>query len=457
MGSSSSSSAGAASSSAPAATAATAYHPFGAVNRPLRERFPSIPSVVARAVQQNPRGTSTIQANRTRTWAETGKRVARLAGALKHDLRLTRAGRVGIIALNSDRYLETFFAVALGGGIVVPINIRLAPAEMVEQLQDCEMEVVLVDDAFAGVVPALKQQVKSLRHVVYCGDAPQPPAGKGFDATYEDVVAKASKPASLDDADVPGGHDTFGIFYTGGTTGKSKGVELSHANIFVNALGHVATLGYTRDTVYMCAVAAVRGGGGGLTPRRRHSAPMFHLADNSSTFGVSMACAAHVFIPRFVPEDALDAIERWGVTNAMMVPAMVAMTLQSKAATASGRKLTSLRNIIYGAAPMPTALLQQAMSVFPNSTFTQGYGQSESSPALTRGCWTLACACSAERGLTPTRARVQSSPRSSTTPSTACCSRWGGRCRGSRSRSWTRRGARCRAARWARSCHAART
>ena len=208
---------------------------------------PSVNHMLTRAGHENPTGIATIDhfSNRRRTWREVLDRVCRLANGLKTKYNLSPGGRVGLVALNSDRYFETFFAASFAGGIVVPINIRLAPPEMVEQFNDCTAEIVLVDDAFwQAVVPLIKSQCKSVKHVIFCGD--KVPAGVSED--YEAIV-KSSSP--LAEPCARGGSDTFGIFYTGGTTGKSKGVELTHSNIFINALGHVGMLEYTPQSKYL--------------------------------------------------------------------------------------------------------------------------------------------------------------------------------------------------------------
>jgi acyl-CoA synthetase (AMP-forming)/AMP-acid ligase II len=317
---------------------------------------PSVVHMISRCKQQNPTGVATVYKDRTRTWEQVEKRIACLASALKNQLKLTPGGRVALVAFNSDRYFEIFFAVSWAGGIVVPMNIRLAPPEMIEQFNDCAVEIILVDENFSSIVQSVEKNVKSIRHVVYCGDAPQ----NAIKLEYETLVS-TNQPLS-DSDNVRGGYDTFGLFYTGGTTGKSKGVELTHSNIFINALGHVALLQYTPNSRYL------------------HSAPMFHLADGASTFGITMACGSHVFISRFVPEDMLEAIEKHKVTCGMAVPAMVAMLLQSKAATT--RDCSSLESLMYGASPMPLAILEPALKLFPRCKFRAGYGMSETSPAI---------------------------------------------------------------------------
>jgi acyl-CoA synthetase (AMP-forming)/AMP-acid ligase II len=139
-----------------------------------------------------------------------------------------RATRIGILALNSDRYLEYFFAMARGGFVFVPINTRLAPPEVLFWLTDSDCGALFVDDTFLPMLTQLRRQLPALRHVIHLGDGAAPESL----IAYKDLI---SGKKCIDDA----GHrddDLAGIFYTGGTTGRSKGVMLSHRNIVGNAI-----------------------------------------------------------------------------------------------------------------------------------------------------------------------------------------------------------------------------
>merc|ERR1719171_1795339 len=106
---------------------------------------------------------------------------------------------------------------------------------------------------------------------------------------------------------------------------------------------------------------------------------MFHLADGANTFGVTITGGTHVFIPKFDPVDMLKTIAKYKVTKGMMVPVMI----QAMLATPVESDCSSLETIMYGAAPMPEALLTPAMKKFPRASFIQGYGMTETSPAIT--------------------------------------------------------------------------
>lgn len=313
-----------------------------------------IMQTLRRAVQLNGDGVATIFAGRRRSWRELESRVARLAGGLI-GLGVKAGDRVAILSLNSDRYMEYFYGVPWAGAAVNPVNIRLAVPEIAYTLNDSGSTVLFVDDTFAALLPALRPQLEFVRHVIFAGDGEKP---EGC-LDYESLIEQS---APVEDANV-GGDELAGLFYTGGTTGRSKGVMLSHDNLVFNALNVVAEMGYDRDTVYM------------------HAAPMFHLADMASTFAVTLAAGTHCIVPRFDVDAVLQLIQQEKVTNTLLVPTMINLL------ASSGRirdfDVSSMKRMLYGASPMPEAVLLSAMEQMPTVSFAQGYGQTEASPIIT--------------------------------------------------------------------------
>ena len=313
-----------------------------------------ISQTLRRAVQLNGQGTATVFAGRRQTWREFEDRIACLANGLL-SLGVNAGDRVAILALNSDRYLEYFYAVPWAGAAVNPVNIRLAPPEIAYTLNDSGSKVLFVDDTFAALLPSLQPQLESIKHVVFMGEGECP---QGC-IDYESLVANADR---IRDANA-GGDDLAGLFYTGGTTGRSKGVMLSHDNLVFNALNVVAEMGYDSDTIYM------------------HAGPMFHLADMASTFAVTLAAGTHGIVPRFDVDEVLAFIEQEKVTNTLLVPTMV--NLLASSGRIANYDVSSIKRMLYGASPMPEAVLISAMEQMPTVSFAQGYGQTEASPIIT--------------------------------------------------------------------------
>ena len=314
-----------------------------------------ITQALHRALQQTPDAVMTVFAGRETTVAGTADRVARLAAALTAH-GVNTGDRVGVLALNSDRYHEILLAVPWAGAVVNPVNVRWSPKEVAHSLVDCDTDVLFVDDTFAPMVQQLTRLAPNLRLVIHCGESETPEGLLG----YEQLVSDHA-PA----ADVGGdGSELFGIFYTGGTTGHPKGVMLTHDNLVASAMGTLVT-----TDVFS------RGG------RLMHVAPMFHLADLAAWSIGLMTGATHLMVPSFTPAGVLDAISRQGATDAVLVPTMIQMLLD--APEAAEADLGTMRGVLYGASPISESLLRRARERMPNAKFTQAYGMTELSPITT--------------------------------------------------------------------------
>ena len=310
-----------------------------------------------RALQQTPDAVMTVCGDRQRTFGEVADRVARLAGALR-GLGVADGDRVAILALNSDRYLEYILAVPWAGGVINPVNIRWSPAEIVYSFADSGTRVLLVDDAYAPTVAALREGHPDLATVIHCGDGPTP---EGL-LSYEELVA-GSEP--VEDAR-RNGDQLAGLFYTGGTTGFPKGVMLSHTNMLASALGTAAkgvalTLG--PDTRYL------------------HAAPMFHIADMVGTVGTILVGGQHVHIPAYDPVKVMAAVQAHGVTESLLIPVMIQVLVDHP--QLADHDMSSLRTVMYGGSVISQAVLERAMKALPGAAFTQAYGMTELAPIAT--------------------------------------------------------------------------
>ncbi|MBI1238223.1 MAG: long-chain-fatty-acid--CoA ligase [Alphaproteobacteria bacterium] len=305
------------------------------------------------SVQQQPNREATVFGARRRTWREVTDRVARYAAALTK-LGLQRGDRVAIIALNSDAYLETYYAVAWAGGVTVPGNIRWAAPEHLYALQDSEASFLIVDRNFLPLVPALTAGC-TFRAVLFLDDGEAPSGTQSVQKLIAETAPMADRC----------GHDEelAGIFYTGGTTGRSKGVMLSHGNLISNFLCSSTVSPYGTSAIFL------------------HSPPMFHLADAATIVAITMVAGTHVIVPFFSAENVVKAVEAERVTAVVLVPTMFGMLKEYLAKNPGD--LGSVTRVTYGASPISEALLRDAMAMFPNAAFSQAYGQTELSPAAT--------------------------------------------------------------------------
>ncbi len=313
-----------------------------------------ISSTISRNMQVNGNGTATIFGGRQHSWSQFGERIAKLAAGLRN-LGLERGDRVAVLSLNNDRYMESYFGVPWGGHVLVPINTRLAPPEVVFWLNDSGATVLMVDDAFVPMLPKIQDQLESVKHVVFLGDGPAPQGMLSFEGLLEGSSAMAAVESSSEDLAI--------LLYTGGTTGRSKGVMLSQHNVLFNALQFAPTVGYRSNSVYL------------------HAAPMFHIADGTCTYAIATAAGSSVIIPGFEPEAALRAVQDHQVSVTLWVPTMVNMAVYFPGVEKFD--LSSLVDMMYGASPMPEAVVRRAMEVMPNTRFHHAYGQTEAAPILT--------------------------------------------------------------------------
>ncbi|MBI5618215.1 MAG: long-chain fatty acid--CoA ligase [Gammaproteobacteria bacterium] len=286
---------------------------------------------------------------RTVDWRELKSRTARLAGALRA-LGLAPGERVAMLADSGIPYFEFHYAVPWAGGVMVPLNIRLADAELVDILNDSEASVIIADAAFGDRLATLRRGATTLRHAIVVGGAPEA-------LDYEDLIANAEPAEDVRRR----GEDLLAIMYTGGTTGRPKGVMQSVGNAVVNLLAAIPNMEFREGMVYL------------------HTTPMFHTAGSARIYGTTTALGVGIVLPRFDVPEMLRAIEAHRVTHTLLVPTMINRLLNSPEFAKTD--LSSLTNLSYGASIMPEALLRKALELLPDVRFTQSYGMTELSPS----------------------------------------------------------------------------
>lgn len=277
------------------------------------------------------------------TWSEVGARCRALAGGLR-GLGIAPGDRVAVLMANGHRYLECYFAIPGSGAVIVPLNNRCTVHEHRAALGDAKVHTLITDDANAAAAAEL---AGSVERVISGADA------------YEALLAGAA-PVPLGEG--IGEDDLAGLFYTGGTTGSPKGVQLSHRNLMANAVHTLVSVGYTDEDRYL------------------HVAPMFHLGDGTSTYAVTWIGGSHTFLPAFEPAAVNEIIGREQVTAMMVVPAMLTALLNDPSSEKAD--YASLRLVLHGAAPISTSLLRQAIDAM-GASFCQGYGMTEAAPFVT--------------------------------------------------------------------------
>lgn len=304
----------------------------------------TLPEALRAVVRHNGPRTAIVDPEGRFTWTEFIDRVARAAAVLRE--RGVRAGeRFAILSQNSFRHEELKWAGLWLGAIPVPVNWRYAPPEIEHVLTDAGCRFVAVQDRFLEVFDA-------------DGLAPWRDSLLEVPSQYEAALAKA-EPVDPFIGD-PG--DDAMLIYTGGTTGRSKGVRITHTNIISNGAAFGLAVGARRDDVYL------------------HAAPMFHSADLLAT-GWFLQGAAQAYLPAFSPAAFLGTIQDLGVTAVVTVPTMLMMTVTDP--DFGKFDVSGLRTLIYGAAPMALEWIQRVAKAFPHVRFCNSYGLTETAPDVT--------------------------------------------------------------------------
>jgi fatty-acyl-CoA synthase len=274
----------------------------------------------------------------TTTYAQLDARSERIAVALV-DVGLGRGDRVATLTGNSAEHVAVFFACAKAGLTLLPLNWRLAPAELAYQLVDAEPAALFVEAEHADL-------------------AEQALAAAAVAPLRFELGAPLEADARTAAADVED-DDPLLLVYTSGTTGRPKGALLTHANCFWTNLGFDLATGVSGDDVVLQVL------------------PQFHCGGWNVQALLAWWKGATVVLERgFDAERCLDLIATRRVTTMMGVPANYLFMAQEPAfATAD---LSSLRRAVVGGAPMPEALLEQWQA--RGVEIVQGYGLTEAAP-----------------------------------------------------------------------------
>jgi fatty-acyl-CoA synthase len=308
-----------------------------------------------RAVRLYGKKLGVVDGERRFTYAEFGERTNRLANALLA-MGLRHGDRVAFLSYNSYPLLEAYFGVLEAGGILLPINIRLNTEEVSYILNDSGARFLFVDRDFARFCDDIRPSLNSMPAVVWLTEKP---AGRD-EPLYDDLLARSSPgPPPPFDVDE---NETAELFYTSGTTGRPKGVMLTHRNLALHALHNVGTILVDDRVVQL------------------HTIPMFHVNGWGTPQYLTLAGGTHVMMQKFDPGEALRLIQQERVTRFLAVPTMLNMILNHP--DVEKYDLSTLDFVLTGGAPTAPEMIRRAEALL-GCRVMSGYGLSETSPVLT--------------------------------------------------------------------------
>lgn len=301
----------------------------------------TVRDVLEHATRCYPLSTAIVDGGRRVTYRELGENVSRMMTVLRN-LGVGEGTRVAVFAQNSIQFIEIWLAVPMLGAMLAPLNTRLTPHELRPIVEEYDPFLLLTDgDMARDIVPSntiVRQVGEELASLV----------GK--------AALSAPAPGVSED-------DVMSVVYTGGTTGRSKGVMLTHRNRLSDALALIAATRMTRDDSWL------------------NCSPVFHTSGTICLLPIFWTGGKIVIVSKFDPNLFVDQVQAEAVTIAVMVPKMIQDTLD--VIEPNDSRLSTLRFFGHGSAPITEALLCEACEYLPHIEFASLYGATELSPMAT--------------------------------------------------------------------------
>ena len=291
-----------------------------------------------------PAATAVIDGDRTLTYAALDERASRLAGHLLSS-GFQRGDRVAVLLGNRLEYPEVAAGIAKAGLVMVPLNPRLTPHEAGYILEHSGARALVLDEALATVVADSAGTLQTL--------------SIGGDPSYDDALAAASATDPLHEGVAVAEQDPFCIAYTSGTTGRPKGVLISHRS---RAL-----------TFYMSALEW------GLGTGRVSAAvaPMYHGAGFAFGYAPVFTGGTVTMLRAWDPAEFLALVQRDRVQSAFLVPTHAHLMRALGDDVIASYDLSSLDTLYFNAAALPWPLKQWVMATFPDVGVHELYGSTE--------------------------------------------------------------------------------
>ncbi|MBT3256801.1 MAG: long-chain-fatty-acid--CoA ligase [Deltaproteobacteria bacterium] len=304
-----------------------------------------------------PKRTVVISEEGRSSFEEFNQRTNRLANAMLR-AGLKKGDRVAILFFNNAHFAETYFAAIKAGLVATPVNFRLAVPEILYILNNSQSKILFYDPEFEARFAGIQERLETVQFFVSPHNGNSIPA-----ATYEDFISSgegssSSLPHVCED-------DPCQLMYTSGTTGRPKGVILTHRNIIWNLFN---TISGREDQPGEKALIV---------------GPLFHAAALNNHFTIQVALGGtSILIRKFEPESLLQTIEKEKATVMSGAPALYNMLIQH--ANAHKYDVRSITKCTAGADKLPMETKEKLLDFFPNiKGIYDVYGCTEASPSIT--------------------------------------------------------------------------
>jgi fatty-acyl-CoA synthase len=293
------------------------------------------------------------------TYKELGDRVKRWGHAMRM-LGVEKGDRVAIISQNSHRMIEGFFGAPLIGAILMPINFRLVASDFEYILNHAEAKVLIVEEGLTSLIEEIRPKLTTLQHFITWAESSDRIPNQWRD--YEELLA-AMPDTDVTPADVDE-NEASALLYTSGTTGRPKGVILTHRNIYLNAINSIIEFGLTHSDVYL------------------HTLAQFHCNGWGLPYAVTGVGAKHVIVKKYEPGSFFELAIRERMTFACMPPTMINMALNHQLSETQIKDLPRNARVGTAGSAPPMALIK-GMQERLGWQVIQIYGLTETSPFLT--------------------------------------------------------------------------
>jgi len=313
------------------------------------------------------RSQSEIVYGKTRyNWVEFYSRIRKLAAGLE-SMGVKKGSTVAVIDVDTNRYLEAYFAVPMMGAVLHTVNIRLPPEHIGYTMAHAGDDFVLLRDDFVPMASKLAGAVTSIKGVVTMSDTGSAPSLPFPNVKfYDDLLSQADGSYRFPELDE---NTQATIFYTSGTTGMPKGVWFTHRQIVLHTLSSLVGLGSSSPQNRMDPSDVVL-----------PLVPFFHVHCWGIPYGVAMNGQKLVLAGRYDYGSILELVDREKVTFSDMVPTILNMLVNHPSAE-KHREALSHWKVVIGGAALPRELAVRARNL--GIRVMSGYGLSETAPILT--------------------------------------------------------------------------